>query len=131
MDDNQIKLSNCEHVTVSLRELFALTAQCQAFIGIDSCLQHLANCYDMPGTVLWVTNSPQVFGYDIHRNIVPDTDKYINPDAQLIDGYMHGYDFSGSRQYDYPFTDTDIFNITEIVEPLLDYSVKKNLTMDI
>lgn len=117
--EKQTKIPGCEHITWPLRDLFALFVHCQGFIGIDSFLQHLANCYDIPGTALWISNSPTVFGYDIHTNITPDPSKYIDQDQQLIDGYFHGYDFSGSREYDYPFIDSEIFDVSQIVSRYL------------
>ena len=37
---------------------------------IDSFAQHAASAMGMPSTVCWIANSPKVFGYEIHDNIV-------------------------------------------------------------
>ena len=39
-------------------------------IFIDSFAQHLATALDLPSTVLWVTTSPNEFGYKLHNNIM-------------------------------------------------------------
>jgi len=115
---NQIPLDNCEHITADIRRIFCLLLMSTHLVGIDSCLQHAAKAVIKPATVCWVTNTPIVFGYDIHTNIIPPDDVYKKKQSN-IDGYFTEYDFVGSREHDYPFKSSDVFNITEIVEPLM------------
>ena len=39
-------------------------------IFIDSFAQHLATALNLPSTVLWVTTTPNEFGYELHNNII-------------------------------------------------------------
>lgn len=116
---NQPKLNDCEHANWPLRDLFALIQLSSKVLGIDSFAQHFCAAINKPATVCWVTNKPKVFGYNIHRNILPKPEVYIESSNRSIDGYFQEYDFTGSRNYDYPFNTTDIFNVTEIVETIL------------
>lgn len=114
--NNKILLNNCEHVNIPLRDLFGLIYFADSIIGIDSCVQHIAKAMNKHATVCWVTNNPIVYGYNIHKNILPKPEAYLELRQNAIDGYFHEYDFMGTRLYDYPFKDDQIFNIAEIVE---------------
>jgi len=47
----------------------ALLSRAEAFIGIDSALQHMAASVQKTGIVLWGGTSPVSFGYDLHINL--------------------------------------------------------------
>jgi hypothetical protein len=119
VNEQQIKLNRCEHVTLPIRELFVILSIADKIIGIDSCMQHAAKALNKSANVCWITNTPKVYGYDIHTNILPDPTKYKSNINDSIDGYFHEYDFSGSRLYDYPFVNENVFNIDEIIEKTL------------
>jgi hypothetical protein len=111
--ENQLKLQNCEHVTVPLRELFVLVKHAECVVGIDSVVQHARKAFGKTSTVCWVTNKPLVFGYEENINIFPNKAKFLT--NATIDGYLHEYDFSGSRKHDFPFKDSNIFDVQEIL----------------
>lgn len=113
---NIIRLNNCEHANLPLRDLFCLLYFSSAVLGIDSCIQHAARAMNRHATVCWITNSPVVFGYDSHTNIIPMQSSYIENKQQVIDGYFHEYDFTGARSYEYPFKNDNIFDIMEVIE---------------
>lgn len=116
--DNQFKLLNTYQVTWPLREVLILINESQKIIGIDSFSQHCAAALNKPATVCWITNSPKVFGYSIHKNIFPKEDIVNEIENIQIDGYFQPYDFSGNRFHDFKFSTNEIFNITEIIESL-------------
>lgn len=116
---NQIKLQNCEPIAWPLRDLFAVSMLANGILAIDSCIQHFAAAVNKAATVCWVTNKPEVFGYPIHRNVMPLPDQYIINTNNSADAYFMDYDFTGSRLYDYPFKGSEIFNLPAIVETLM------------
>ena len=112
--DNQLQLQNCEHVNMPLRELFVLIKHAEYVVGIDSVVQHARKAFGKTSTVCWVTNTPLVFGYEENKNIFPNKEKFLSNAS--IDGYLNEYDFSGSRKHDFPFEDSNIFDVQEILE---------------
>jgi hypothetical protein len=76
---NQIQLDNCTQLDLTLRELFLLLSQCKTAIGIDSVTQHVMACFNKPSLVCWVGNSPIVYGYSMHTNVMSNLEfKYGN-----------------------------------------------------
>ena len=51
-------------------ELFSLIRASSKRVLIDSCLQHAAAAFKLPSIVLWVGTHPEMFGYDMHTNII-------------------------------------------------------------
>ncbi len=87
--------------------LFALLANSQKRILIDSCLQHAAVAMNLPSTVLWIGTSPKTFGYNFHKNIVANKP---NNKGHLIDSLLFDYQFS-KNEHQCPYSDyTEIFN---------------------
>lgn len=114
---DQNKLQNVEYINLGIREVLALAQFSKARILIDSFLQHACAAFNLPSTVCWITNSPKVFGYDIHKNVLARTDNF----AEGIHGADWGtqqWDFTGNRLHDFPFKDHNIFNIDEIVNTI-------------
>ena len=93
-------------------ELLSILLNSKKRLLIDSSLQHGASALSLPSTVLWVTTSPKVFGYDIHDNICARSDK-----SKLIDSYIFDYSFEGVT-HECPYLEDDFFNIDEIIESL-------------
>jgi len=84
---------------------------------IDSSLQHVAAALNLPSTVLWIGTSPNVFGYDIHTNIVGK----LSEDVKLVDSYLFDYNFNGIIHECPIFNDDNdepMFNIQEIIDTL-------------
>ena len=82
---------------------------------MDSFAQHVAATLNLPSVVLWVVNSPKVFGYDVHTNIV------ANPETKQSDiraAYLSKYNISGEL-VEFPYkNENEIFDIAKIVEAL-------------
>lgn len=77
---------------VSKKELFNLINFSDKRLLIDSSLQHAAAALDKPSTVVWVGTSPKIFGYDMHKNVLPKTEF---PKGH-IDSYLYDYNFTGA-----------------------------------
>lgn len=93
-------------------ELFSLLLISEKRVLIDSCLQHASAALGLPSTVLWIGTSPNIFGYGIHKNIVP-----IIPEIKLPDSYLFDFSFNGSVQ-ECPFNDDAIFDNDVIIKTI-------------
>jgi hypothetical protein len=82
---------------------------------IDSFAQHTAAAMNKPSTVCWVVNKPNVFGYNLHDNIVANTFT-IKP--ELRNAYLSRFSISGDL-VEFPYeNENDIFNIEQIIQSL-------------
>lgn len=100
---------------VDIRTALAIVKISSCRILIDSFAQHAAAAFNLPSVVCWITNSPDIFGYNIHSNILARTDNM----AEGISSYFSAeqkYDFTGANIHDYPFKDHNVFNVSDIVE---------------
>jgi len=96
---------------LSMREIYATFLFSSKRILIDSFAQHVAAALDQKSTVLWIGNSPKIFGYEENYNIMPSVQP-INDFKKFT--YLL-QDITGQIQ-EYPYNTLDIFNIDEIVE---------------
>ncbi len=67
--EDQIGLSNCESLSMNPRQLALSILLSDKRLFIDSYMQHAAAALEYKSTVLWISNSPKVFGYKTHNNI--------------------------------------------------------------
>jgi len=110
------QLENCIRVDQILQKkvLFGLLEYSAARLLIDSSLQHAAAALNLPSTVVWVATQPEIFGYNIHKNIKP---RESFPQG-TADSYLHDYNFTGAI-YECPYSNPDqIFDIDAILETL-------------
>ena len=83
---------------------------------IDSFAQHTAAALRKPSTVLWIANKPNVFGYNIHDNIIakPETGK---PDLRY--SFLSKYNITGAPN-EFPYIDErDMFDVDKIIESIM------------
>jgi hypothetical protein len=85
-------LNNVERIDYKLSnmELFSMLTVSNKRFLIDSALQHAAVAINLKSMVFWVGTSPQVFGYEMHNNIVA---KKIKKKNQLIGSYLFDFQF--------------------------------------
>jgi len=81
---------------------------------IDSSLQHAAAAMRLPSTVVWVATQPEIFGYSIHKNVIPKTS---HPKG-TINSYIYDYSFNGVISECMYSNPSDIFNVEEIIKDL-------------
>jgi hypothetical protein len=98
--------------THSLLELFTLLRLTTKRILIDSSLQHAAAAYQLPSVVLWNTTSPNVYSYDIHKNVLSNKEKLT---AKNRTTYFEEYAIDGNP-LQCPYEDEDIFDFEEVTE---------------
>jgi hypothetical protein len=82
---------------------------------IDSFVQHAAAALNLSSTVCWIVNSPEVFGYETHTNIL------ANPYTRSYDfrqAYIQPFNIMGDV-LEFPYNnETEIFNSDSIIESL-------------
>jgi hypothetical protein len=111
---DSIILENVERIDKPLSnlELFAILANSEKRVLVDSCLQHAAAAFGLQSTVLWVGTSPKVFGYKVHKNVVAKVPKKRN---QLIGSYLFDYQFENNI-HECPYIDfKEMFDVNEVL----------------
>jgi hypothetical protein len=115
--EDQPSLPNTISVTDNFRAIATLISMSNKRIFMDSFAQHTATALGLDSTVLWIANSPKVFGYKNNHNILsnPFTKK---PELKLA--YVNKFNISGDP-LEFPYNgEEEIFNIDKIIESLLD-----------
>ena len=105
-------LANVEPLTLPLREIYAVFPLSSKRLFMDSFAQHVAAGLGLESTVLWIGNKPEVYGYQIHNNILPSAN-YVREFNRY--SYLDQYDISGQIQQ-FPYDTVNLFNMNEIVE---------------
>jgi ADP-heptose:LPS heptosyltransferase len=84
---NQLKLENCVQIDLTLREVLLLLSQCKTAITIDSVTQHVMAAFQKPALVCWVGNSPVVYGYSLHTNVMSN----LKLNEENLESYLDPY----------------------------------------
>lgn len=130
--DNQPEIPGTIKITDNFRNLFCYIALSDKFLCMDSFAQHAAAAFNKSATVGWISNSPTVFGYDIHDNILASGAESFR---HRIDSYLEEEDWTGGRFHECPYDnignmfDKDRF-VKSITEPKTRYAsfgTKENL----
>lgn len=113
--DDQIQYDGTFGVSDTFRALIVLISLSEKRLLMDSFGQHAAASLNKPSSVLWITNSPKVFGYDLHTNIV------VNPETtspELRSAYLSKYNIGGDP-IEFPYNkESEMFNVSEIINSL-------------
>jgi ADP-heptose:LPS heptosyltransferase len=109
---DQPELQGVEMLNLPFRELYAVFTFSKKRIFIDSFAQHVAAALKLPSTVCWIANKPEVFGYDMHSNILPNVEvqKQFNKFS-----YLDQIDISGQVQQ-FPYDTVNLFDINKIID---------------
>lgn len=111
--EDQIGLEGIESLSLSPRQLILSLLLSDKRLLIDSFLQHAASALDKQSTVLWIGNSPVVFGYNNNLNIKGNFEH-----GNLRNSLYDPYDIAGDPiQLATP--PNNIFNIEEVITSLL------------
>jgi hypothetical protein len=114
--DDQFSFENTTHLSDSFKAVSFLIGISEKRVLIDSFAQHTAAALQKPSTVLWIANKPNVFGYDIHDNIIanPETAK---PDLRY--SFLSKYNITGApNEFPY-YYERDMFNIDRIIDSIM------------
>lgn len=115
--ENQQNIQNTIPITDNFRNLFCYIALSDKFLCIDSFAQHAAAALNKNATVGWISNSPKVFGHEIHTNIVVDKEESFR---HRIDSYLESDDWTGGRLHECPYNDINkLFDKDIFIESIL------------
>lgn len=113
--DDQPQYDGTFGVSDTFRALLVLIQMSDKRLLMDSFGQHAAAALNKPSTVLWICNSPKVFGYDIHTNIQANAETAT---PELRNSYLNKYNISGDP-IEFPYEkETDIFNVEQIIKSI-------------
>jgi hypothetical protein len=113
--DDQMKYEGTFEVSDGFRGLAVLIEMSEKRLLIDSFAQHTAAAMGKPSTVCWVVNKPNVFGYDIHDNIVANP---FTAKPELRNAYFNKFSISGEL-VEFPYNDeSEIFIIDKIIDSI-------------
>jgi hypothetical protein len=115
--DNQPEIPGTIKITDNFRNLFCYIALSDKFLCIDSFTQHAAAAFNKKATVGWISNSPTVFGYDIHDNILATGTESFR---HRIDSYLEQDDWTGGRFHECPYDNiNNLFDKEKFIESIL------------
>jgi len=122
---NQIVLDNTHQIDLPPRELISFLKHCSFGLCIDSAAQHILAAHKIPSLVCWIGNSPKVFGYDMHKNIMSN----LIIDQQLIEGYIEPFpinaeSYQSPTNYDFA-TLFDLSQLDKVVKEFIKDTTNK------
>lgn len=102
-------------ITDNFRALAVLIELSEKRLLIDSFGQHAAAALNKPSTVCWIVNSPTVFGYTLHDNILANAQ---TKKSELRNSFLQKYNISGDL-LEFPYyNEEEIFDVNKIIESL-------------
>jgi len=113
--EDQIAYNGTTAVSDNFRALVVLISLSEKRLLMDSFGHHAAAALNKPSTVLWIANTPIVFGHELHNNIVanPFTKK-----PEIRHAYLQKFDISGNL-LEFPYNnETEIFNSQQVIDSL-------------
>lgn len=114
--EDQIGYDGTHSVSDTFRALLVLIQLSEKRLLMDSFGQHAAAAFDKPSTVLWIANSPKVFGYDLHTNIIANPETIS---SELRNAYLSKYNIAGDP-IEFPYNkESEIFNVDEVIKSLI------------
>ena len=113
--EDQPSLNDTVTITDNFRAIATVIAMSSKRLFMDSFAQHTATALGLNSTVLWISNSPVVFGYENNDNIVhnPFTKK-----PELKNSYLSKFNILG-EPLEFPyFNEREIFNVEDVINSL-------------
>lgn len=112
---DQLQYADVIPVQNDFRSLCALLFLSEKRLLIDSFAQHAAAAMDLPSTVCWIANKPNVFGYKNHYNILPNP---FTTKPDLKNAVYTEFNIGGELA-EFPYKhENEIFNIDAIIESI-------------
>ncbi|NDE60194.1 MAG: hypothetical protein EB010_12400 [Acidimicrobiia bacterium] len=113
--DDQNQFEGTFGVTDTFRALAVLVSMSSKRLLIDSFSQHVAASMNLPSTVCWIANSPVVFGYKMHSNILA---KPFTTKPELRNSYFGKFNIAGDL-LEFPYNNEDeIFDVEEVIKSI-------------
>jgi hypothetical protein len=113
--DDQLGYENTYPVTDSFRSLVVGISLSNKRLFMDSFAQHVAAGLELASTVCWIANKPEVFGYDIHDNIISNP---FTLKPELRNAYLTKFNIGGEL-IEFPYnSESEIFDTNTIIDSL-------------
>ena len=113
--EDQPAFDNTFSVTDSFKGMAVLCEMSEKRFFMDSFIQHTAAAINKPSTVCWIVNKPEVFGYNIHDNIVAN-EFTAKPDLKA--SVFNKFNIIGMPE-EFPYNDEkEIFNAEQIIDSI-------------
>jgi ADP-heptose:LPS heptosyltransferase len=113
--EDQVSYDHTFPVSDSFRSLCVLVSMSSKRLFIDSFAQHVAAGMNLPSTVCWIANKPEVFGYKINNNIVSNP---FTVTPELRNAYLGKFNIGGDL-LEFPYNNEDeIFNTKDIINSI-------------
>lgn len=119
--EDQIGFNNAESISLNPRQLALAIMLSDKRLLIDSYIQHAAAAFGLSSTVLWIANSPNVLGYDMHKNIIAKFDS-----GCLRNSMYEPFDIVGDPIH-LATPPNNLFTSDQILESLKDAEEEKTL----
>jgi hypothetical protein len=124
--DDQLAFADTLQITAqSIRQIVAISLLSEKRLVIDSFMQHAMAALRLPSVACWVVNSPKVFGYSMHKDILanPFTTK-----PEIRNAYLAQFDIGGN-EVEFPYNnESEIFNVDDIIQALSGKDIVKQIT---
>lgn len=119
--EDQTTYQDTVTVTTDFRRICALALVSDKRLVIDSFLQHALAALGLPAVACWIVNSPVVYGYELHTNVLANP-YTVEPD--LRGSMFTKFDWSGN-ELEFPFnSEQEIFDSAKIIDTLNTYKNK-------
>jgi hypothetical protein len=119
--EDQITYQDTLTVTTDFRRICAIALLSDKRLVIDSFLQHALAALYLPAVACWIVNSPMVYGYELHTNVLANP-YTVEPDIRHA--LFSKFDWTGNEQ-EFPFNEEEeIFDGKKIIDTLNTYSNK-------
>jgi hypothetical protein len=113
--EDQFSFENTTALTDSFKGVACMINRSTKRLLMDSFGQHTAAALDKHSTVLWISNRPSVFGYQIHDNIGANPET-LKPDLRL--SVFSKYNITGALQ-EFPYnSEIDIFDVDKVIQSI-------------
>ncbi len=113
--EDQFGFENTTPLIESFKGIACMINRSSKRLFMDSFGQHTAAALNKHSSVLWICNKPNVFGYQIHDNIVANNET-AKPD--LRQSVFSKYNIVGTLQ-EFPYkSEMDIFDIDRVIQSI-------------
>jgi hypothetical protein len=113
--EDQFGFENTTALTESFKGVACMINRSEKRLLMDSFGQHTAAALKKHSSVLWICNKPNVFGYQIHDNIVANNET-SKPD--LRHSVFSKYNIVGALQ-EFPYnSEMDIFDVDKVIQSI-------------
>jgi ADP-heptose:LPS heptosyltransferase len=110
--EDQIGYEGTLTISDNFRALAVLIELSSKRLLMDSFGHHAAAALNKPSTVLWIANTPVVFGHDIHDNIVANP---LTKKPELKHSYIQKFDITGNL-LEFPYnSESEIFDVDKVI----------------